>query len=1324
MFLPDTSRLLLIGTFMVLLIKIGNTEIVKKSPKIFVDISGAIEMLMNDEIQLDELKRSFLKYGNFSQTKDQPLFSIFYSINSKRLKNLNQLTTLTVFLSSVFPPNSSIDLILSAPYENGILEEQINGTRENLLQMAEINLKIAIRFEGLCDEKFVKGITSLINSIKSAKSAYSISSTVSNLEIGLELKNSQLENCQNILNITKFVLKTGTLEAFVESYGLFERTLDRFHEKTVSILNMYSNPIPLILYRFKYNQFFSFCQLLQFLEFWISKADMTYVSGIVFPFPYQNETNFIENECLAQIPPAIVIPTILEYDDSNNEEKIKWYQPDVSQALNSKFAGVFLNYGDWDKFNREISTKPITNTGNLPNIILDFSLENVNSLNWSDISNHLLESKANTKLTSLAYPVLGAEDISKETENKLSAIGNQEKFQVGCIFQSVLTVIPRHFQQAIDNCLKINGNFSIFTINLDSAEVLHTEFSYSHYLYRTLPSLNKLKEIREELRRHYFDPNFKLYIRIVTRSSPETDKKYTATVFCNAEILSRNEYFEGILNWARRNDFPIILKSAFDSIEKPDVSSWLSVLRPVTSIYSFSNGFPQLRSSHPIFVMRNHPKNINGWNTSPCIPWLPLNPEENADFLSNTHAGSILTMGLKQDNSISIQELQTMFHFVVHKFSIVEILLHRASHVYAVGDAFSSKYVQTLLQSNISHHPKFFMDYNMEAGDIRPDRLPSIYQKFREFQRNTLISAEGVHVHYSEVLKSEREGRSYSVAKMLSGSSTIGKLKVGLVMPGICMDDLQLAQRNGTSTIRKVLKKMHYIVCKEVISVETSDGMEDMGTLFDTHLYIKRTIERDYPGLGLYFKLQLDIELSKNKENMARYKRFVKHCQLFGAAYDIQYFMVEVFDSENTNGRRSNGWWSIADYSDLTNVHVYTEKEAAYSGRDTWRPPKSGYKKSDTDSSSYEMSGTFFIGLLLGLTIFLILLLIGSICLVIRYRKLRATNTFLTAKEVMEFRNGIVSAEQRPVDTIPVDNLRFIDDYELPYSDIHIDCQVILGTGQFGIVYKGTVRERLAAIKIPTGNCGKETFKNILSEVRVLCHLGNHQHIVSFLGAYVQEIRKGKLYIATELCENGSLEKYLRNRTQNLLPDGSRYINLNEEASRMILPSELIRFSLEIARGMEYIASKNVVHGDLAARNVLLDSKLVCKIGDFGLSRKVYEYQKYTKTSQEPLPWKWMAYESLTQMEFTSMSDVWSYGVTVWEIFSLGHMPFAGLHWSATFANELRNGLRLPAPQLAPQLIYEKLLNCWELDSQKRPAFTELADFFQNMDESTYQNTK
>ncbi|XP_046638612.1 vascular endothelial growth factor receptor kdr-like [Daphnia pulicaria] len=165
--------------------------------------------------------------------------------------------------------------------------------------------------------------------------------------------------------------------------------------------------------------------------------------------------------------------------------------------------------------------------------------------------------------------------------------------------------------------------------------------------------------------------------------------------------------------------------------------------------------------------------------------------------------------------------------------------------------------------------------------------------------------------------------------------------------------------------------------------------------------------------------------------------------------------------------------------------------------------------------------------------------------------------------------------------------------------------------------------------------------------------------------------------------------------------------------------ADLISWSFQIARGMDYLTSKKVLHGDLAARNVLLADDGVAKVADFGMARKMYYEGNYKQSGQKLMPIKWMAIESLTDRIFSTQSDVWSYGVLLWEIFTLGKVPYPGLEGNHQLVRQLEKGYRMEKPDFAPNYMGEIMAGCWKADPKERPSFSEMEQIISSQMEST-----
>uniref|UniRef100_A0A3P8YRF8 non-specific protein-tyrosine kinase n=1 Tax=Esox lucius TaxID=8010 RepID=A0A3P8YRF8_ESOLU len=256
------------------------------------------------------------------------------------------------------------------------------------------------------------------------------------------------------------------------------------------------------------------------------------------------------------------------------------------------------------------------------------------------------------------------------------------------------------------------------------------------------------------------------------------------------------------------------------------------------------------------------------------------------------------------------------------------------------------------------------------------------------------------------------------------------------------------------------------------------------------------------------------------------------------------------------------------------------------------------------------------------------------------------------------------------------------EDYSLDRNDIVLGR--ILGEGFFGEVHDGVYKRERVRVAVKTcKDCTDDVKDKFMSEA-VLMKTLNHPHIVRLIGV----IEVDPVWIVMELYTHGELGTYL--------VENQRYLN----------SVTLILYSLQICKALAYLEGLNMVHRDIAVRNVLVASQECVKLGDFGLSRYIEE-EEYYKASVSRLPIKWMAPESINFRRFTTASDVWMFGVCVWEVMSLGQQPFFWLE-NGQVINHLESGVRLPKPSLCPPTLYNLLTHTWSYDPHTRPTFTQL----------------
>lgn len=228
-------------------------------------------------------------------------------------------------------------------------------------------------------------------------------------------------------------------------------------------------------------------------------------------------------------------------------------------------------------------------------------------------------------------------------------------------------------------------------------------------------------------------------------------------------------------------------------------------------------------------------------------------------------------------------------------------------------------------------------------------------------------------------------------------------------------------------------------------------------------------------------------------------------------------------------------------------------------------------------------------------------------------------------------------------------------------------------------------------------------YKDLISEMKILIHIGHQENIVNLLGACTKGTEQDTMVIL-EFCPNGNLLSFMKERRQMFKPIWSKqHVGMEKEFTTF----DLCVCAYQVAKGLDFLASRKCVHRDVAARNVLVGENYTMKVADFGLARDVYQDERYVKVSGGLLPVKWMAIEAIMDRVFTHHTDVWSYGVLLWELMTLGGSPYPGIHVK-DLIDYLTSGNRMNQPQFCPNEIYKLMKDCWNEVPAKRPLFSDI----------------
>ncbi|MCI4382617.1 hypothetical protein PGIGA_G00016780 [Pangasianodon gigas] len=354
--------------------------------------------------------------------------------------------------------------------------------------------------------------------------------------------------------------------------------------------------------------------------------------------------------------------------------------------------------------------------------------------------------------------------------------------------------------------------------------------------------------------------------------------------------------------------------------------------------------------------------------------------------------------------------------------------------------------------------------------------------------------------------------------------------------------------------------------------------------------------------------------------------------------------------------------------------------------------------------------GHMWVGLLFGL---LVATVLGLLLLVLVHRRSKESqfgSAFKSSgmESVVSFtaarsfnRQGLELPEHT------LDSLGINDDLKTKLRDVLIPERLLtlghmLGKGEFGSVREAFLKmedgsmQKVAVKVLKTDINSSSDIEQCLKEAAYMKDF-HHPNVIQLIGVSLHRRPQQRLPIPMVILpfmKHGDLHTFLL------------MSRLGDEPFTLSLQT-LVQFMLDVARGMEYLGSKNIIHRDLAARNCMLNENMTVCVADFGLSKKIYTGDYYRQGSVSKLPVKWIALESLADNVYTTQSDVWAFGVTMWEIMARGQTPYPGVENSEVY-EYLIKGERLKQPPDCPDDIYEIMHSCWSPVPKCRPSFQQL----------------